>query len=185
MSRSKAEDRNGKTGFSRKRSIFCGPLEKELRKRLVKCFVWRVALYGAKTWTLRRKEQKQLEAVEKWIWRRLERVKCTDKIKNAVVLKEEGKKLAGSLANKELPAEGCSRRKGKREEGSRQKKISDDRQHHDKWTVSRYEKEGHYVDQSYNFEDIQRESQSVGLYWHISQNNKNNYLSKCNKTLIN
>ena len=26
-------------GFNRKRSIFCGPLEKELRKRLVKCFV--------------------------------------------------------------------------------------------------------------------------------------------------
>ena len=36
----------------RKRSIFCGPLEKELRKRLVKCFMWSVALYGAETWTL-------------------------------------------------------------------------------------------------------------------------------------
>ena len=29
-----------KVAFNRKRSIFCGPLEKELRKRLVKCFVW-------------------------------------------------------------------------------------------------------------------------------------------------
>ena len=35
-----------KGAFNRKRSIFCGPLEKELRKRLVKCFVWSVALYG-------------------------------------------------------------------------------------------------------------------------------------------
>ena len=42
---------------------------------------------------------------------------------------------------KELPAEGCSRRYGKWEESSRQKK-SDDRQHYDKWTVWRYEKEG-------------------------------------------
>ena len=33
-----------KVAFTRKRSIFCGPLEKELRKRLVKCFVWIVAL---------------------------------------------------------------------------------------------------------------------------------------------
>ena len=33
------------------------------------------------------------------------------------------------------PAEGCSRRNGKREESSRQKKISDDRQHYDKWIV--------------------------------------------------
>ena len=54
--------------FNRKRSIFCGPLEKELRERLVKCFVWSVALYGAETWTLRRNEQKQLEEFEMWVW---------------------------------------------------------------------------------------------------------------------
>ena len=41
-----------KEAVNRKRSIFCGPLEKELRKRLVKCFVWSVALYGAETWTM-------------------------------------------------------------------------------------------------------------------------------------
>ena len=56
--------------------------------------------------------------------------------------KEEEKKLTGPLAKKNLPDEGCSRRNGKREEGSWQKKVSDDRQHHDKWTVCRYEKEG-------------------------------------------
>ena len=56
-------------------------------------------------------------------------VKWTDKIKDVVMLervgidKEEEKKLAGPLTKKELPAEGCSRRNGKREEGSRQKKI--------------------------------------------------------------
>ena len=36
--------------------------------------------------TLRRNEQKRLEAFQMWIWRRMERVKWTDKIKNAVVL---------------------------------------------------------------------------------------------------
>ena len=55
--------------------------------------------------------------------------------------KEEDKKLAGLLAKKELPAERCSRRNGKREESSGQK-ISDDRHHHNKWTVGRYENEG-------------------------------------------
>ena len=40
-----------KDAFNRKRSIFCGPLVKELRKRLVKCIVWSVVLYGAETWT--------------------------------------------------------------------------------------------------------------------------------------
>ena len=67
----------------------------------------------------------------------MERVKWTDKIKNAVVLerrgrrknnagtdKEEEKKLAGPLAKEELPVEECYKRNGKREESSRQKKIS-------------------------------------------------------------
>ena len=53
---------------------------------------------------------------------------------NAGTDKEEEKKLAEPLAKKELPAEGYSRRYGKWEESSRQKK-SDDREHYDKWTV--------------------------------------------------
>ena len=78
----------------------------------------------------------------------MERVKWTGKIKkcscarksgrsknNAGTDEEEKKKLAGPLAEKELPAEGCSRRDGKREESSLQKNISDDTQHYGKWTV--------------------------------------------------
>ena len=79
-----------KEASNRKRSIFCGLFEKELRKRLVKGSVWSVVLYGAETWTLRRNEQKQLEAFEMWVWRRMGRVKWTDKIKNAVVLERLG-----------------------------------------------------------------------------------------------
>ena len=47
-------------------------------------------MYGAETWTLQRNEQKQLEAFEMWVWRRMESVKWTDKIKNAVVLERVG-----------------------------------------------------------------------------------------------
>ncbi|KAJ4449015.1 hypothetical protein ANN_00409 [Periplaneta americana] len=79
-----------KEAFNRKRSIFCGPLEKELRKRLVKCFVWSMALYGVETWTLRRSEEKRIEAFEMWIWRIMERVKWTDRIRNEVVLERVG-----------------------------------------------------------------------------------------------
>ncbi|KAJ4430748.1 hypothetical protein ANN_19339 [Periplaneta americana] len=55
-----------KEAFNRKRSIFCGPLRKELRKRLVKCFVWSVAFYGTETWTLRQSEEKRIKAFEMW-----------------------------------------------------------------------------------------------------------------------
>ena len=48
---------------------------------------------------------------------------------------KEEKKLARPLGKKELPAEGCFKKNGKRDESSRQKKIYDDRQHHDKWAV--------------------------------------------------
>ncbi|KAJ4435736.1 hypothetical protein ANN_18353 [Periplaneta americana] len=65
-----------------KRSIFCGPLEKEVRKRLLRYFVWNVT----ETWTLRRSEEKRLEAYEKWIWRRMECMKWTDRIRNEAVL---------------------------------------------------------------------------------------------------
>ena len=58
-----------------------------------------------------------------WIWRRVECVKCSCARKsgrrenNAGTDKEEEKKLAGPLTKKELPAERCSRRNGKQEEG--------------------------------------------------------------------
>ena len=65
-------------------------MEKELSKRLMKCFVWSVALYGAETWTLRQNEKKRLKAFEMLIWIRMERVKGPDKIKNAVVLERVG-----------------------------------------------------------------------------------------------
>ena len=68
-------------------------LGKGTRKKLVKCFVWIVALYGAETWTLQRNEQKELEAFEIWIWRRMESVKCTDKMKNAFVKERMGEKI--------------------------------------------------------------------------------------------
>ncbi|KAJ4451962.1 hypothetical protein ANN_03446 [Periplaneta americana] len=47
-------------------------------------------LYGAETWTLRRSEEKRLEAFELWIWRRMERVKLTDRIRNVAVLERVG-----------------------------------------------------------------------------------------------
>ena len=48
--------------------------------------------------------------------------------------------MAGPLAKKELPAEVCSRRNGKWKEGSRQKKISDERQHYDKFDCMKIQK---------------------------------------------
>ncbi|KAJ4427374.1 hypothetical protein ANN_24995 [Periplaneta americana] len=73
---------------SQKKKDLLRTSEKELRKRLVKCFVWSVALYGERTWTLRRNEEKRIEAFEMWMWRRTVRVKWTDRIRNKIVFEK-------------------------------------------------------------------------------------------------
>jgi hypothetical protein len=53
-----------KAAFSTKRALFTSTLDLELRKKLVKCYVWSIAIYGAETWTLRAVDQKHVESFE-------------------------------------------------------------------------------------------------------------------------
>jgi len=61
-------------------------LDLELKKKLVKCYVWSIALYGAETWTLRAVDQKQLESYEMWCCGRMEKISWTDNVRNEEVL---------------------------------------------------------------------------------------------------
>jgi len=67
-----------KAAFNKKRALFTGTLDLELRKKLVRCYIWSIALYGAETGTLRAVDQKQLESFEMWCWRRMEKISWTD-----------------------------------------------------------------------------------------------------------
>jgi len=62
-----------KAVFNMKRNLFTSTLDLELRKKIVKCYVWNIAFYGAETWTLRAVDEKHLESFEMWRWRRMER----------------------------------------------------------------------------------------------------------------
>jgi len=42
-----------KAAFNKKRALFSSTLDLKLRKKLVKCYIWSIALDGAETWTLR------------------------------------------------------------------------------------------------------------------------------------
>jgi hypothetical protein len=53
-----------KATFSKKRTLFTSTLDLELRKKIVKCYIRSIALYGAETWTLRAVDQKHLESFE-------------------------------------------------------------------------------------------------------------------------
>ena len=54
--------------------------------KLVKCYVWSIALYGAESWTLRAMDQKHLECIEMWCRRRMEKISWTDHVRNEDVL---------------------------------------------------------------------------------------------------
>ena len=45
-----------------KKTLFTSKLDLNLRKKLVKCYIWSMALYGAETWTLRAADEKHLES---------------------------------------------------------------------------------------------------------------------------
>jgi len=72
--------------FNKKRALFTCTLDLELRKNLVKCYIWIIALYGAETWKLRAVEQKHLESFEMWCCRRKEEISWTDHVRNEEVL---------------------------------------------------------------------------------------------------
>jgi len=62
-----------KAAFNKKRDLFTSTLYLELRKKLVKCYIWSIALYGAETWMLWAADQKHLESFEMWCgegWKR-------------------------------------------------------------------------------------------------------------------
>jgi hypothetical protein len=59
-----------KAAFNKKKNLFTGKLDLNLRKKLVKCYIWSMALYGAETWTLQAVDQKHMESFEMWCWRR-------------------------------------------------------------------------------------------------------------------
>ena len=74
-----------KAGFNKKKTLFTSKLDLNLRKKLVKCYIWSMALYGAETWTPRAADQKHLESFEMWCWRRME-ISWTDHVRNEAML---------------------------------------------------------------------------------------------------
>ena len=75
-----------KAAFNKKKTLFTSKLDLNLRKKILKCYIWSIALYGAETWTLRAADQKYMESSEMWCWRRMEKISWTDHVRNEEVL---------------------------------------------------------------------------------------------------
>ncbi|KAI5738724.1 hypothetical protein M8J77_010460 [Diaphorina citri] len=76
-----------KIAFNKKAKIFESPnIDLEVRKNLIKSFVWSVLLYGCETWTISESEKKHLEAFEMWCYRKTLKIVWSDRVTNEEVL---------------------------------------------------------------------------------------------------
>jgi hypothetical protein len=74
-----------KAAFNRKKTLVTSKLDLNLREKLVQCYTWSIAFYGAETWMPQKVDKKYLDSFEVWCWRRME-ISWTDHMRNEEVL---------------------------------------------------------------------------------------------------
>jgi hypothetical protein len=74
-----------KAAFNKKKALFTSKLALNLRKKLVKCYIWSITLYCVETWTLQKVDWRDLESFEMWCWRRMQKISCTNHVRNEVL----------------------------------------------------------------------------------------------------
>jgi hypothetical protein len=70
----------------RKTTLFTTKLDLNVSKKLIKCYIWSINLYGVETWKLREVCQKCLENFVIWCWRMMEKISWADRVRNEEVL---------------------------------------------------------------------------------------------------
>lgn len=56
----------------------------------MKCYTWTIARYATETWIISKNVERRINAFEMWTYRRLNRIKWTEKVTNREVLKKVG-----------------------------------------------------------------------------------------------
>jgi hypothetical protein len=64
-----------------------------MEKKLIKSCIWSVAVYGSETWTLVENEEAVVNEFETWSWRRILKIKWTDRLTNDEVFQRMKKKI--------------------------------------------------------------------------------------------
>jgi len=77
-------------------------LDVYLRNKLVKCYIWSIAFYGAENFTLRKVDEKYLESLEMWCWRKMEEILWNNRVKSEVLHRvEEERNILKTIKIKE------------------------------------------------------------------------------------
>lgn len=58
----------------------------QLRHEILQCYIWSIARYASETWTFTKTVVKKIKAFEFWCYRKMNRIKWTEKVSNGNVL---------------------------------------------------------------------------------------------------
>ncbi|KAI5644176.1 reverse transcriptase (RNA-dependent DNA polymerase) domain-containing protein [Phthorimaea operculella] len=81
-----------KKAFTSNRYIYSSKIGINIRKKLIKTYIWSVALYGSESWNITKKDKDHLEAFEMWCWRRMLKISWREKVTNVEVLERAKEK---------------------------------------------------------------------------------------------
>ena len=94
-----------KSNFGKMRKLLTNlSLNRQLRLRLLECYVWSGMLYGCESWNISKEMSKRLEAAEMWFLRRMMRVPWTARRTNQAVLEMAGtsRRLMSKIRKRQL-----------------------------------------------------------------------------------
>ena len=79
-------------------------LNLELRKRMLKCYVFPIAIYGMEGWTLTQALENRIEAFEMGLYRKILRISWRDRVTNLEVLRRmnTNKELLPTIKQRKL-----------------------------------------------------------------------------------
>ena len=72
--------------FNKKKDSFTSKLDLNLRAKVVKCYIWSIALQGAENWKTGKVDKKNLKSFEMWCWRRMDKIIWTVRLKKEQAL---------------------------------------------------------------------------------------------------
>ncbi len=114
------KDIRTRIGMAKKRMLELVPIwkdrgiRKELKLKLVRALIWTVLTYGAEGWTLLKADEKQIQAAEMWIYRRMLRISWKERRTNESVMLQLNttRQLLGFVLRRKLSYFGHTHREG-------------------------------------------------------------------------
>lgn len=59
----------------------------DVKLRILRCYVWSIVRYASETWIITKNVERKINAFEMWGYRKMMKIKWTDKIRNEEVLR--------------------------------------------------------------------------------------------------